>query len=65
MINMLICILLHFGISVAPLKSDEHLICLLNGDNSPFLKEVLSTLVSEGLDKLRLGVRGVQCLPVN
>lgn len=44
---------------MAPLESDEHLICLLNGDNSPFLKEVLSTLVSEGLDRLRMGVRGV------
>lgn len=50
---------------MAPLESDEYLMCSLNGDNIPFLKEVLSTLVSEGLDKLRLGVRGVQCLPVN
>lgn len=40
---------------MASLDSDEYLICLLNGDNSPFLKEVLSTLVSEGLDRLRMG----------
>lgn len=37
------------------LDSDEYLICLLNDDNSPFLKEVLSTLVSEGRDRLRIG----------
>ncbi len=43
---------------MAPLESDEHLICLLNGDNSPFLKEVLSALVSEGLDRLRMGGEG-------
>lgn len=50
---------------MASLESDEYLMCSLNGDNIPFLKEVLSTLVSEGLDRLRLGMRGAQCLPVN